>query len=125
MISIAGLILFHLLHPVEPSWSPFRNFTPVHAEAPAPLSESAKRMIAGDIEFTDPSVLYDPCSWVVRVDKGTATIYSRRLMVTRRVTNQGWHAAQFIGACDVSTVGPVTEDLLIKKELPKFPWGAR
>lgn len=82
-------------------------------------------MIRGDVQLDD-SVLMDPCAWVVRVDRGVATLYSRKLMATRQVANRGWRAAQFIGACDVSKVGPAEADSdALAGELPAFPWRAQ
>jgi hypothetical protein len=83
----------------------------------------AVAMIRGDVA-EDP-ILADPCSWVVRIDRGVATLYSRRMMSTRRVLDRGWHPAQFIGKCDVSTVGPAVTETTPARELPAFPWGSR
>lgn len=80
----------------------------------------AVAMIRGDVP-EDP-ILADPCSWVVRIDRGVAMLYSRRLMSTRRVLDRGWHPAQFIGACDVRTVGPAVTEATPARGLPAFPW---
>ena len=126
MIAIVGFALAQFFaQPATVNLDPFQHFVPVVVEPPVPLSEESRRMIAGDVDMPImPPVLADPCAWVVRVDRGMATLYSRKMMITRRAPNEGWHAGQFIGRCDVSTIGPVTEDLLIKTELPSFPWSA-
>lgn len=92
------------------------------ATEPARCREEAA-VILGD--FAPDPVLQDACAWVVRVDSGVATVYSRKLMVTHRVTNQGWRAAQFIGRCDVSTVGPAVTEASHATDLPFFPWTAQ
>jgi len=66
----------------------------------------------------DP-VLADPCTYVVKVDAGKATLYSRDHR-TKVVDNQGWRAARFIGACDLSSLEQHVEDGV--QTLRAFPW---
>lgn len=66
----------------------------------------------------DP-ILADPCTYVVKVDAGKATLYSRDHR-TRVVPNQGWRAATFIGACDIRALEQHVEDGI--QTLRAFPW---
>jgi hypothetical protein len=62
----------------------------------------AYRMIAGEVVIPRWAGLDDGCTFVMFVDSGTAELYQARTGQWRRVPNQGWRAAQFIGQCDVS-----------------------
>lgn len=83
--------------------------------------QEAYRMITGDV---DPPLrwagLDDPCTLVVRVDSGVATLYSPRTMQTRRTPDGGWRAGGYLGACDVASMGLTTKASL--QSLPQFPW---
>jgi hypothetical protein len=81
----------------------------------------AYRMIRGD---TDPpprwSGLADPCTLVVRVDAGVATLYNPRTAQTRRVPDAGWRAGGYVGVCDVASLNLRTGTSV--ESLPRFPW---
>jgi hypothetical protein len=82
---------------------------------------AAYTMIVGDATPTPWKGLDDPCTFVVRVDQGVATLYWPRAKETRRVVTQApWAPAAFIGACDVATIGASTAGEV--RALPKFPW---
>ncbi|MEO8212420.1 MAG: hypothetical protein ABI560_04475, partial [Myxococcales bacterium] len=87
---------------------------------PASCTDSY-RMITGD---TDPaprwSGLADPCTIVVRVDAGIATLYNPRTAQTRPVPDAGWHAGGYVGACDIASLNLRTGTSI--ESLPRFPW---
>lgn len=66
----------------------------------------------------DPT-LTDPCTFVVKVDAGKATLYTRAHR-TKVVPNQGWRAARFLGTCDLGALEQHVEDGI--QALPAFPW---
>jgi len=74
------------------------------ASSTRPLEcEAVFDMVAGDVEVKRPVILDDPCAWVVQVDRGIATIASRKLGVTKRLADRGWKPRTFVGACDLAT----------------------
>lgn len=82
---------------------------------------SAYQMITGTTGMRADAVLDDPCSWVVLVDEGIATIRSKRLGVTRFYADRGWKARSFLGACDVSKLAPAA----LETAIPLPRWEAR
>jgi len=66
--------------------------------------ETSFDMIVGDTGPTVDKVLADPCAWVVMVDKGIATIQSKRLGKTKRYPDRGWKPMTFVGKCDLATM---------------------
>lgn len=70
----------------------------------ADACRDAYRMIVGEVVVPRWAGLEDPCTFVMFVDSGMAELYQARTGKWRRVPNQGWKAAQFIGQCDVSTL---------------------
>src|SRR5204863_5526921 len=58
----------------------------------------------GAVGMSADPILDDPCSWVVLVDHGIATIHSKRAGVVRRYADRGWRPMTFLGKCDLSTL---------------------
>jgi hypothetical protein len=63
---------------------------------------AAYEMITGNVGMKADPILDDPCSWVVLVDHGIATIESKRTGVLRRYADRGWKPRTFLGKCDLS-----------------------
>jgi hypothetical protein len=60
-------------------------------------------MEAGDVDVKlahDP-IADDPCSFVMRVDRGVATLYNRRWAKTARVRAGRLKTATYVGKCDL------------------------
>jgi len=64
--------------------------------------------------------LDDPCTLVVRVDRGIATLYNPLTTQTRLVPNAGWRAGAYVGSCDVASMRLKTSGSI--QTLPSFPW---
>ena len=65
---------------------------------------AAYEMITGNVGMKADPILDDPCSWVVLVDHGIATIESRRTGARHRYVDRGWKPLTFLGKCDLSKV---------------------
>jgi hypothetical protein len=63
---------------------------------------AAYEMITGNVGMRADPILDDPCSWVVLVDRGIATIQSKRTGSSRRYLDRGWKPRTFLGKCDLS-----------------------
>jgi hypothetical protein len=63
---------------------------------------AAFEMITGNVGMKADAILDDPCSWVVLVDHGIATIESKRTGARRRYVDRGWKPMSFLGKCDLS-----------------------
>jgi hypothetical protein len=63
---------------------------------------AAFEMITGNVGMRADAILDDPCSWVVLVDHGIATIESKRTGARRRYVDRGWKPMTFLGKCDLS-----------------------
>ncbi len=68
---------------------------------------------------TDP-MLYDPCTFVVSIDSGRATLYSFRLKRWLVTKDESWERAEFIGECAVDKLPPRLVQGV--QTLPGFPW---
>jgi hypothetical protein len=64
--------------------------------------------------------LDDPCTLVVRVDRGIATLYNPLTTQTRLVHNAGWRAGAYVGSRDVASMRLKTSGSI--ETLPRFPW---
>jgi len=71
------------------------------------------------VRSTDP-MLYDPCTFVVSIDSGRATLYSFRLKRWLVTKDESWERAEFIGECDVDKLPPRLAQGV--QTLPGFPW---
>jgi len=76
---------------------------------------AAYEMITGNVGMKADPILDDPCSWVVLVDRGIATIESKRTGTRRRYADRGWKPLTFLGKCDLSKLASRRGDAV---ELP-------
>jgi hypothetical protein len=91
-----------------------------HSTHPADCEE-VYRMIRGEL-LPPPRWpgMDDPCTLVVRVDRGVATLYNPTTTQTRLVPNVGWRAGAYVGSCDVASMKLKTTGSI--EALPRFPW---
>jgi|GEM_PF-5368745 len=93
-----------------------------HSTRPA-ACEEVYRMIRGELlPLPRWSGLDDPCTLVVRVDRGIATLYNPLTTQTRLVpdASSGWRAGGYLGSCDVASMSLTTSGSI--ETLPRFPW---
>ncbi len=79
-------------------------------------------VVKREARSADP-MLYDPCTFVVSIDSGRATLYSFRLKRWLVVEDQSWERAEFIGECAVEKLPPRLVQGV--QTLPGFPWVTR
>ena len=70
-------------------------------------------MITGNVGMKADPILDDPCSWVVLVDRGVATIESKRLGASRRYADRGWKPRTFLGKCDLSRLSSLPSEAAV------------
>jgi hypothetical protein len=74
---------------------------------------AAYAMITGNVGMKADPILDDPCSWVVLVDRGVATIESKRIGASRRYADRGWKPRTFLGKCDLSRLSSHTGEVAV------------
>ena len=81
--------------------------------------EGVVDMVNGDIAPDSDPMLTDPCTFVVKQDRGGALLYSKLSGRSRWAkARAGWKTAAFIGVCDIRTLSDTSR----ATELPQFPW---
>lgn len=74
---------------------------------------AAYAMITGNVGMKADPILDDPCSWVMLVDHGVATIESKRNGAIRRYADRGWKPRTFLGKCDLSRLSSRGDDVTV------------